>query len=282
MAFDWQHHTVPFLDEAGAEPARFGFAQVGDDSFALHEGFLYAPDGAGAASTIEVSSSSLVTTDLASIPWFMAWFVPVNGRHTPAALVHDQLVDQSKPYVEHPGARAAADDVFLAAMSAIDVPVLRRHIMHTAVTAATRWTSGAWARLGMALWGLAAVAGTVALVVAVVTQNPMLGILALVAPAAGAVLWSPRRYRQGLLAGYAVWVIGGPALACIAAYGIYWLAEQGVRVRSWPGGPTPHGPRCHRPPRSAERSRDSNRRSSAACTVVRGMAAALISGWTQW
>lgn len=35
-------------------------------------------------------------TDLASIPWFMAWFIPLSGRHNLAAVLHDYLYHQLK------------------------------------------------------------------------------------------------------------------------------------------------------------------------------------------
>jgi hypothetical protein len=227
--WSWTGPTRPFVDSHGREPARFVFEQVDDDGFVLQEGFRYEPDGADASAVIEVSSRTLVTTDLASIPLFMAWFVPVNGRHTPAALVHDQLVEQSKAPTAPPAARADADDVFLQAMAATDVAILRRHLMHTAVTAATRWTSGVSGRLGMALWAMSALAGTALLVWAVATGQVGVAVAAALAPVLGALLWGRRNVGQGLLAGYAVWVIGGPALACIVGYGIYWVAEQLVR-----------------------------------------------------
>ena len=227
--WSWDDRTRPFVDGQGREPARFVFEQVDDDGFVLQEGFRYEPAGADAAGVIEVSSRTLVTTDLASIPLFMAWFVPVNGRHTPAALVHDQLVEQSRASTAPASARADADDVFLHAMAATDVAILRRHLMHAAVTAATRWTSGAAARLGLALWALSALAGTTVLVWAMATGQVWLAVAAALAPLPGALLWGRRNVGQGLLAGYAVWVIGGPALACVIGYGTYWVAEQFVR-----------------------------------------------------
>lgn len=34
------------------------------------------------------------TTDLASIPWFLQWFIPLSGRHNLAAVLHDYLYRQ--------------------------------------------------------------------------------------------------------------------------------------------------------------------------------------------
>lgn len=50
----------------------------------------------------EVGSGEMVivpkgfATDLASIPWFMAWFIPLSGRHNLAAVLHDYLYQQLK------------------------------------------------------------------------------------------------------------------------------------------------------------------------------------------
>lgn len=40
-----------------------------------------------------ITPSGVGNTDLASVPWFLWWFVASYGRHTAAALVHDQLID---------------------------------------------------------------------------------------------------------------------------------------------------------------------------------------------
>ena len=116
--------TAPFYDSEGREPARFVFEQVTDGSFSLVEGIRY-DDG---DVTVDVPGETTVT-DLASIPLFMAWFVPANGRHTPAAVVHDKLVRDSRTNSTDrasrdaaSAARATADDLFLTAMAATAVP----------------------------------------------------------------------------------------------------------------------------------------------------------------
>jgi hypothetical protein len=42
--------------------------------------------------------SWLGETDLASIPSFLGWFARRHGRHTPAALLHDQLIPNDDPH----------------------------------------------------------------------------------------------------------------------------------------------------------------------------------------
>lgn len=223
--FDWVRHTAPFVDPRGGEPARFVLRQVADRLFQLEEGFIYDPGGRN----ISVDSKHLVETDLASIPLFMAWFVPANGRHTPAALVHDQLVGESRLPGAPPAARADADDVFLEALARTEVPPLRRHLLHTAVTAATRFTAGGWQRAGIVAWGLASLSGTTVLGWATWQQQWLMALLAALAPVPASLLWGWRNHRQGLLAGYAVWLVAVPALASFTAYGIYYVCEAAWR-----------------------------------------------------
>lgn len=233
-AWAWKERTAPFLDGEGRDPARFVFEQVGDDEFRLTEAVVFAPPEGG--DHVRIDAETLVQTDFASIPLFMAWFVPVNGRHTPAAVLHDQLVVASEQAGAPPDGRAAADDTFLAAMAATGVPVLRRRLMHAAVTLATRWTDSLVARLGIVLWACASVLGTVLLARSLVVGDWLIGLAAVVAPAVGGLLWGRRSWVAGVLAGYAVWMIGLPALATAVGYAVYWLAEQVTRLVAAGGG----------------------------------------------
>ncbi len=207
--------------------------QVGDDSFEVAEPFTY-DDG---TITVHVPYRPGATTDLASIPFFMAWFVPVNGRHTPAALVHDTLLGDIFARVrsraisvsEAGDLRADADDVFLTAMAATGVPLVRRTLMYAAVTMATRWKRSWSARSAMVLWTIASVLGSIALVAGVVLGSWWLAALAALAPIPAALLWGPRHWRCGVIAGYGSWMIGLPALGTAIGYGSYWLVEQAVR-----------------------------------------------------
>ena len=224
MTFDWVRHTAPFVDQDGREPARFVLRQVADQLFQLGEGFRYDPAG----HDISVDSHSLVETDLASIPLFMAWFVPVNGRHTPAALVHDQLVAHSTDPGQPPDSRADADDVFLKTMTDTDMPILRRSLMHTAVTLATRFVRGGITRLGMILWCAASLVGTALLVWALWQHAWWVALAAALAPIPGGLLWGTRNARQGVLAGYAAWFVAIPAATTLAGYTAYYVAEKAI------------------------------------------------------
>ncbi len=236
---DWSFAgpTAPFYDAQGNEPARFVLRQIADDQFLVDEPFLYEQG----PTRVRVPSREEVPTDLASIPLFMAWFVPVNGRHTPAALVHDTMVGNSADRLAVAGHSAAvdrraaadrrggADEVFLSAMASCGVPLLRRNLMYAAVTMATRWSRSVSSRLALALWAIGSVIGSVVLVLGPSNQWWPAVIVALLAPLPAALLWGAANWRAGALAGYAAWLIGLPALATALGYGIYWIAEQLLR-----------------------------------------------------
>ncbi|MCO5322415.1 MAG: DUF1353 domain-containing protein [Microthrixaceae bacterium] len=238
MSWSFTGPTAPFRDLRGGDPAVFSFGQVDDDRFTINEGILF-DDG---TDRVVVSADTLVDTDLASIPLFMAWFVPVNGRHTPAALVHDTLVADANRSLregetDRGGAadrRAHADAVFLRAMESCEVPVLRRRLMHAAVTMATCWTRSVVARLALVLWVLASVTGTAVLVWSLVGGRWLISLAAVVAPVVAAPLWGWSNRAPAALAGYAAWFVAVPALATAASYAAYWSAEQLLRVI--PGG----------------------------------------------
>lgn len=222
----WRTNTHPFTAVGRpGEPARFVIEQVSDRGFCIHESgaFQYLPpDG---SEPIIVDHESLTDSDLASVPLALTWFVSRHGRHTPAALVHDQLVTPDGTYQE----RIAADDHFLEAMRSLDVPPVRRYVMWAAVTAASRQHAGGPRRWGLWLWALAATAGMVLLGAGLVTANAWWVAISLVAPLGASVLWG-ERYRAGMIAGYALPPVVFPALGSWLGYGIYWLVEQAVRL----------------------------------------------------
>lgn len=206
------------------QPAHFAVEQIGDTTFRVlpDAGFEYAPRGGGPP--VAVTSVSLPDTDLASIPVFMSWFASRYGRHTPAALVHDQLVVGGMAAVE----RRAADDLFLEMMEELDVPPVRRSVLWSGVTFATRFSSGWTARLLTVVWLLAAIAGMAGLVAGVATSHPWWCVAALLAPIPAALLWGPSR-RAGVVGGLALPAVAGPALAAYVGYLAYWVVEEGYR-----------------------------------------------------
>jgi Protein of unknown function (DUF1353) len=223
--WSWLSATGPFspLNEPG-KPASFVFEQISDKNFRIPEGlgFQYNPPGEDA---IVVTRDTLPSTDFASIPRYMSWLVSRYGRHTPAALVHDELVADGMEFE----ARKRADHVFLQMLDDLDVPPVQSRVMWTAVTLATRFRGPRAAKVGVVLWAVLAAAGIGALIWGLVTLNPWLIVAALVAPLVAALLWGGQR-SAGLIAGYALPVIAVPALASLGGYWIYWAIEKGVKV----------------------------------------------------
>lgn len=109
--------------------------QDGDrEQFTLHRLVTYSrgaeePDGPFTY-TVPPADEEFVS-DLASVPQLLTWLVPKSGRHLPAALIHDALVDD--PDID----RFAADRLFRDAMGDLDVGFIRRWLMWTAVSLKT-------------------------------------------------------------------------------------------------------------------------------------------------
>lgn len=130
------------LDDDGAltdAPARFVLVRIGrsrsDDTgdYRLEERFGYR-DQHGTVFLVPTDLTSF-TTDLASVPLLAAWLVPRDGRHAPAAILHDALVQgDSTPVVAD---REDADAIFRDAMRLLGVRFLRRWMMWAAVSMLT-------------------------------------------------------------------------------------------------------------------------------------------------
>jgi len=218
----WPDDTSPFAADPPPGTARFTLRQVSDFQFELETPFQYARPS---QPVITVTPGQLHLTDLATVPWFLQWFVSRHGRHTPAALVHDQLRKQATDYA----ARAAADTVFLQAMDDLVVPPVRSRMMWSAVVADSKWSDKPWGRLALVLWVLLSIAGTTLLVWSLMESSPWF-FVALAGPFVGALLWTDQ-YWAGVVAGYAIWVVAVPALASILVhYLIYWPAEKIVQL----------------------------------------------------
>jgi hypothetical protein len=107
-------------------------AQVDRKRFRLLRGFSYRdPDG----ERHRITPAGVGCTDLASVPSILWWFVASYGRHTRAALVHDQLIDQTE--------RHDADWVFRRALGDSGIGWARRWLAWTAVSFETTFRT-AW------------------------------------------------------------------------------------------------------------------------------------------
>ncbi|MDG2307051.1 MAG: DUF1353 domain-containing protein [Candidatus Binatia bacterium] len=218
-----------FTSTDGTASARVVIEQRADSGFVLREGFRYRDEGADLDLT--VLPADLPVTDLASVPWFLRWFVPAYGRHSLAALLHDHLIENGARLVP-PVSRVRADEIFLAALGDLRVPLVRRHLMWAAVNLKTRLNRGGLARFGMQAWIVASLLGTATLLGAIVAREPLLTIGAVIAPIAGALMWWPQ-FRIGLVAGYGAALLGPPAITISIAYATYALTERAVGRGRW-------------------------------------------------
>jgi hypothetical protein len=130
--------------------------QIGPNAFQLMEGFRYRmPEGqAPAEYTVPQHHFDLPpdqgdnSTDLASVPQWLWWFIASYGRHTRPALLHDYLVDQ--PNIVK---RRGADHAFRVALDESGVGFVRSWLMWTAVSFAT-WLRTGWLRLALVIFAL--------------------------------------------------------------------------------------------------------------------------------
>ncbi|MBM7276593.1 DUF1353 domain-containing protein [Gordonia rubripertincta] len=100
-------------------------------------------------------------TDLASVPRFMRWFEDSYGRHTLAAMIHDELITDTV----NSGALQSdtlSDRFFREMMRTSGVPWLKRWLMWSAVALRTRWVAGGYRRLSIVLWLLLSIVGITA------------------------------------------------------------------------------------------------------------------------
>lgn len=198
-------------------------------------------------------------TDLASIPWFVAWLVPGLGTHLPAVLLHDGLVvgrTEGKTHIGPDVDREEADRILRDAMASLGTPVVRRWLMWTAVILATafselrpRWR---WAPLVVGTLGVIAVLGVLATLdlFDVVEVLPWMSdrswlvelaggaAFALVIPLAISVLWG-HLWKAGAIAGVALALLLHVTAAVALVYGIYWVIER-LASASEGTSPSPH------------------------------------------
>ncbi len=176
----------PFRGENGQGDATFVLVRIDEKRYCLTSQFCYVepvidkpskigdPEEYGASSgdsqprIFKVPKDNFqMETDLASVPPFLTWLVPKDGKHTPAALLHDALMPHDELWYVGPELdRLEADRIFRNAMQHLGVAFLRRWAMWGAVSLATFMTprpgtSGVAGPAGM--WFRRFVVGVVAL-----------------------------------------------------------------------------------------------------------------------
>lgn len=193
-------------------------------------------------------------TDLASVPWFLTWLVPVSGDFLPAAVLHDGLVRPgcyTGPAVD----RVEADRLFRVAMIGLGTGRVRAWLMWAAVSVTTMWQSGERGRRAALVGLLSAVVllGTLATLdlLDVWDVLPWMGrrswpaelaggaLAALLVPTALAVSWG-RLWPAGVITGVALAFLLHVTAVIAVLYACYRLLERvvsgptderGVRVR---------------------------------------------------
>ena len=101
--------------------------QTGDEDWVVTADLVY--EGNRERFVVPAGAS----TNFASVPKPCRWLIPMSGRHSKAAVLHDHLW-RARPRV---CTYAEADGLFRRALHDLDVPLLRRWIMWAAV----RWVS---------------------------------------------------------------------------------------------------------------------------------------------
>jgi len=252
MAFSWTQDTSPFAEPDGAIPARVVLRQVSDTEFELEQPFRY--NGGPRLPATVVEAKYLGPTDLASVPPFLDWIARPFGRHTPAALLHDQLITDTPERLPQAQrvAPQVADLVFRDAMIDCGARILQTWIMWSGVTLRTRVHRGALVIAGIVLWFAAALAGTALLVAGIVTLTWWMILVALVAPIPFAFLWA-EQWPAGLIAGYSFWIVVLGFAPSWVAYQLYRLAELVVQVVAKRRPTTAKGGEAPRPPSFAKR-----------------------------
>jgi hypothetical protein len=176
-------------------------------------------------------------TDLASIPRYMRWFESAYGAHTLAAIIHDNLI-QDTPNPPPLRQDTLADRFFREMMRSAGVPWLKRWIMWSAVALRSRWAVGGVRRLSVLGWLLLSATGITSFVWALGAltlgwggpiSNAGLLLFALVLPLAAAGLWG-RQYGAGIVAAIAaLWILPAAVLAGVG-YLIYLGLERAADV----------------------------------------------------
>ena len=169
-----------------------------------------------------VDPDRLPRTDLASVPLPLRWLVSNYGVHTPAALIHDWMIDK-EPVPDRP-LPEFADRYFRFMLRDLGVRWIRRWMMWSAVALRTRWTKSPLYKALLAVWMLSAIAGIFAFVAGIVVGRPELVIAATLGPLVFSLLWG-RQYGAGLVAAYnAPWILPPTVLGAIG-YAIYTALE---------------------------------------------------------
>ncbi|MEE3853126.1 DUF1353 domain-containing protein [Gordonia sp. LSe1-13] len=182
-------------------------------------------------------------TDLATIPRFLRWFENSYGKHTLAAMIHDELITE-QPDRGALGSDSLSDRFFREMMRSSGVPFLRRWIIWSAVALRTRWVAGGLRMWSVVGWLVLSVVGiscaalavgslvfdlswptlTVALSWPNASTYWLLGV-AVILIFVAAPLWGNQIGAGIVAAGVALWIVP-PAIMAAVGWGVYLVAEH--------------------------------------------------------
>jgi hypothetical protein len=232
------------------DPAdRIALKQIDGTTFELGSTIVYLGEETGLEGKLDdatidalrwVSPERLPRTDLASVPPALRWFVGTYGIHTPAALIHDWMIEKGPPVVGGLTPQYA-DRYFRFMLRDLGVRWIRRWLMWTAVALRSRWETGIRRRVMVAIWIVAALAGVGAFAIGAARGNLTMVAIATAAPLVVSLLWG-RQYPAGLWASGTALFILPPAAIGALAFGIYLALEWIVsKVSGGRSGTQPYG-----------------------------------------
>jgi hypothetical protein len=237
------------FDVLGDPRGRIVLKQLDGTTFELASTIVYTGERTGLEGKLDdvtidalrwVSPERLPTTDLASVPPALRWFVGTYGIHTPAALIHDWMIEKGPPVVG--GLTPQYADRYLRFMLRdLGVRWIRRWLMWTAVALRSRWETGTRRRVMVSAWIVAALVGVGAFVVGAIAGNLTMVVAAAAAPLVVSLLWG-RQYPAGIWASGTALFILPPAVIGALAFGIYLALEWLVgAVSGGRSGTQPYG-----------------------------------------
>lgn len=238
--------------EPSQQPARLSLTQIADTFFRVGDSLAFRRQRVDADApsrwvVVEPSDFKQSRTDLTSVPASLTWFVPKYGRHTPAALVHDGLLDRATEDFGDDLDKALeayeeADTIFREALRSLGVPPLRRTLMWSAVCFGTRLRTAGRPRRMIQLWLLSFLVGIVALGFGIARGDALLIGMALAGPFPASLLWGRQR-KAAMVAGGAALFIAVPTGAVVGASLLYEVLERVVGLFVGKGDPGRGAPR---------------------------------------
>ena len=107
--------------------------------YKLTEPFTYEIGRNGTG--LHITAPTEYVTDFASIPFFLWWILPPNGKYGKACVIHDMCCEYWSNF-----SRIVGDAIFWEAMRSLRVPIYQRVTMYIGVRA--YWLFwGKWTRL---------------------------------------------------------------------------------------------------------------------------------------